>query len=358
MTVRLTPVAPPRLPPYHPLIAAPRLYTPILVPRMRRLLSALLAFVLLLSVTPSLHAQLGGLKKKVADKVTGKKDTVPVATGTTGKPRCDNSAVVITNDVVNRYIKALDARDAEIRKIAKEPGPVGQYYAAIQRRDSVEKRKHEFDRRRGPDWERYKVIYAKMAHGDQSAIAAQHAFSDSLDPTNVRIPSPAWEDQQKYNGRLDSVMLAASGIDPCDWNQLGERIPTFMRVLMQDRNAKDLQGAGTQQEAAAIRPRLDELANRLGYSGRAKDEMTEAEKAHVKAEDEKLAMSATVTGDAYTDCITQAQHEWTKKHQAEMDKVQKARNMAEMQAMSMRMSQETAKECEKYNKDKKDDDDE
>lgn len=326
---------------------------------MRRLLTAALSCILLLSLASTAEAQLGGLKKKVAEKVTGKKDTV--ATGsTTGKPKCDKSSMVITSDVVDRYLKGLRAQEADQRKIAKEKGPVGEYYAAYFKRQDTEKRKEEFDLRRGKDWERYKVLYPKFVKGDQAAMAGQRALLDSLDPNKVEVPSVDWSAQTGYNRRRDSVALAASGFSECDWGAqgLGERIPFITRALMNDPNTKDFGGYGTVAEGAAVKARLNELADAMGWTGgRGGRVRTDAEQAHIKEEDEKLVRLSMLTGDPYTDCATQVQQDFNKAHQAEMEKASKAQDMAALQRISMLMMQETDKQCKKFKKDSSDDDD-
>jgi hypothetical protein len=325
---------------------------------MRRFLSVCFSLALLLAAHPA-HAQLGGLKKKLSDKVTGKKpDTTVAVAGGQGQARCDKSTMVITSDVVDRYLKGMAARDAEIKKIAREPGPNQAYFAATTKREAIERRKREFDLRRGPDWERYKVIYPKMAKGDQVAMTQQRALLDSLDPNKVEVPELDWSAQQANNKRLDSVAIAAAGISACDWggNGIGDRIPMLVNVYVADPNTKDLRGYGTPLEGAAVKARLNELKEVLGYNARAKGgaEFTEAEKAHIKEEDEKLAQSMAMTGDAYTDCVTKYQQEFYKKHQAELEKASKDQDMAAAQRLSMLMAQESAKECKKFSKDSDD----
>jgi hypothetical protein len=319
---------------------------------MRRLLAAGLSLVLLLATVSTGHAQLGGLKKKLTDKATGKKpDTTAVAAG---KPKCDKSSIVITSDVVDRYLKALTARDAEMQKLAKEPGKAGAYYAAYFKRREVTRRKREFDLRRGQDWERYKMLYPKMIHGDQAALQQQQALADSLEPNKVVMPELEWEAQQKGNVRLDSVMIQASGLSPCDWggDGLGERMPRLVNTLVNDPETRDFSGYGTPSEAAAVKARLKELAAGLGYGS---PQPTDAEKAHIKAEDEKLTEAAMATGDPYTDCATKVQRDFTTKHQAELDRAGKDRDMAASQRLTMLMLQETDKACKKFSKDSDDD---
>lgn len=327
---------------------------------MRRPVSLFLLAVML-AVPASAHAQFGGLKKKLKDKVTGKQpDTVAVA-GASGGTRCDKSSMVITSDVVDRYLKGMKARDLELQKIAKEPGPTSAYYAAAARREAIEHRKREFDLRRGPDWERYKVIYPKMAKGDQGAMAQQQALMDSLDASRVEVPELDWQAQQQSNKRLDSVAMTVAGISACDWggNGIGDRIPMLVSVYVADPNTKDLRGYGTPLEGAAVKARLSDLKEVLGYTGRAarggSADFTEAEKAHIKEEDEKLAMSMSLTGDPYVDCTTKYQQDFYKKHAAELEKASKDKDMAAVQRLTMLMAQESAKECKKFSKNNDDD---
>lgn len=321
---------------------------------MRRSLIPVLSLALLLAATPAAHAQLGGIKKKVAEKVTGKKADTTVAASTTGKPKCDKSTMVITADVVDRYLKAIAARDAEIRKMAREPGKTGEFYTAYFKRQEVAHRKREFDLRRGRDWERYKVLYPKMVKGDQAATREQSALADSLDPNKVESPQLDWETQQKGNSRLDSVMMLAAGISACDWGGtgIGDRMPMLVNILVNDPDARDFRGFGTPAEGAAVRARIKELAAGMGYAST--PQPTEAEKAHIKEEDEKLARAAMLTGDPYTDCATGVQQEFAKKHQAELEKASKNQDLAASQRLSMLLLQETAKQCDKYSKDEDD----
>jgi hypothetical protein len=322
---------------------------------MRRFLPACISLILLLVLVSPGQAQLGGLKKKVADRVTGKKDTVAVAGGTS-KLKCDKSSRVIASDVVDGYLKALAARDAEIRKMAGEPGKIGQFYAAYQKRKEVARRKEQFDLRLGADWEREKTLFGKYIKGDQAAMQQHQALLDSLDASKIEMPELEWDAQQQRNRRLDSVMIRASGLSDCDWiagDGVAERLPRLVNVLVNDPEGKDLQGAGTPQEAAAVKARLSELAAGLGYNRASQP--TEAQKAHIKAEDEKLAQSGMMTGDPYTDCATKTNQEWGKKHQAELEKASKDKDMNALMKLSMLQAQEVAKACKQYSKDNDDD---
>lgn len=314
---------------------------------MRRLLILLLPLALFAAASPA-QAQLGGLKKKLTDKVTKKPDTALVAGGAS-QAKCDKSTMVITSDVVDRYLKGMAARDAEIKKIAREPGPNQGYFTAVAKREAIEKRKREFDLRRGADWERYKVIYPKMIHGDQAAVQQQHALMDSLDPNKVEVPELDWNAQQANNKRLDSVAMTAAGISACDWggNGIGDRIPMLVSVYASDPNTRDLRGYGTPVEGAAVKARLKDLMEALGYNARARGgaEFTDAEKAHIKEEDDKLQQASIMTGDPYTDCVTKFNQEWTKKHEAELRKAGESKDMAAAMRLTQLQMQEMQKAC-------------
>lgn len=311
----------------------------------------------MLAAPTSAHGQLGGLKKKLSDKVTGKKPDTTVVGGAGAQPKCDKSTMVITSDIVDRYLKGMAARSAEVRKLASEPGPTGTYYAAYFKRQDIAQRRREFDLRRGKDWERYKTIYVRLVKGDQAAGAQQQALMDSLDVNKVELPELDWKAQQESNKRLDSVAMVTAGISACDWggNGIGDRIPMLVSVFASDPNTKDLRGYGTPLEGAAVKARLNDLMVALGYRSGAGGDFTAAEKAHIKEEDEQLAQAGIQTGDPYTDCVTKAQQEWYKKHQAELEKAGKDKDMAATQRLAMQMARETGESCKKFSKSEDDD---
>lgn len=323
---------------------------------MRRIITACCSLILTLAVSSPAQAQLGGLKKKVTDRVTGKKPDTTAVAGGSSKIKCDKSSRVITSDVVDAYLKALAARDAEFRKMAGESGKIGAFYTAYLKRKEVAHRKEQYDLRVGPDWEKEKVIYGKMVKGDQAAMQQHTALMDSLDANKFPMPELEWEAQQQRNRRLDSVMIKASGLSDCDWiagDGVAERMPQLVNVLVNNPDTKDFQGYGTPMEAAAVKPRLSELAAGLGYNRAAQP--TEAQKAHIKEEDDKLAQSAMTTGDPYTDCVTKTNQAFATKHQAELEKASKAQDLSAVMKLNQQLAQEVARECKKFSKDNDDD---
>jgi hypothetical protein len=312
---------------------------------MRRLLPLSLAFTMLFVALPDAHAQLGGLvKKKATEKVTGKKDTVATAGAKPAKAKCDASKMVITSDVVDRYLRGFAARDAMEQKLAKEPGPTGAYYAAVFKRQALEKRKLEFDLRRGPDWQKYEALQKRVMEGDTSAITAYATFPQSIDPNSVEIPQLAWEDQQKANARMDSTVKATGKFSDCDWLDLGERFPRIVAILIQDPNARDFQGWGTASEGAAVKPRVVELGRALGFKAAESPEVT-ARRAQLAREDSAKAAAPPTSGNAYVDCLAKVQGEYLKAHQKEFDAASEKEDVAVLMQLSQAATAEAMRKC-------------
>jgi hypothetical protein len=310
---------------------------------MRRRLSACLAIAVLLMAVPAAHAQLGGLKKKAAEKVTGKKDTVATATARPGKPKCDASSMVITADVVDRYLKGAAAVSAMEQKLAKEPGPTGAYYSALLKRRALEKRKEEYDLRRGPDWEKHQALQKRLQEGDTTVIMAHATFSQSIDPNSVQLPQVEWETQQKTNATMDSTMKATGKFSDCDWLSLSERLPRMTYIIAEDANAKDFQGYGTAGEAAVIKPRVAELARAMNIKYDSPEVL--ARRRQLAKEDSAKAAAGPSSGNAQVDCIARVQGEYLKAHQKEFDAASEKQDVAVLMRLSQAATAEAARQC-------------
>jgi hypothetical protein len=306
------------------------------------------ALALLLAAVPVAQAQLGGLvKKKAVEKVKGK-DTVAVA-GKAAKPRCDASSMAITGDVVDRYLKSQAAAGAEMQKLAREPGKTGAYYSALLQQQAITRRKAEYDLHRGPDWEKHKALekrYMSEATAGKDptpTMHEDHALIESLNPGRVQVPELEWEDQQKASARVDSTMRVAGGFSQCDWTDLGERLPRMVGLLVNDPKTKDFQGYGTEKDAAAIRPRVPELARAMGMTY-----VSPEDKARLKKEEDDAKAAAAAprtTGDPRLDCMAKVQGEWAKRHKAEMDAAQEKEDVATLMKLSMEMNSEAMAKC-------------
>jgi hypothetical protein len=296
--------------------------------------------LLLLTAVPAANAQVGGIMKKTKDQVTKKPDSTKAA-ASAAKPKCDPSSIVITNDVVDRYLKALNVRESEMQKLAKQPGATGQYYSAVLHRQEVKKRKDDFDQQQGPDWDKYQEIQKRMARGDTAAATDHVALTQSLDPNNVQVPQLDWDAQQNANATMDSTMRTAGGFSPCDWFDLGERVPRVVYILAEDPKAKEFQGYATQKEAAAIQPKVPQLAPLLSINYISPERRKKQEEAAAK-QAEAAAQPAS-SGNAQTDCMVKAQQDWSKKHQTELEAAAKAQDMNTVMKLNAELQNEIAK---------------
>src|SRR5258708_40225632 len=96
----------------------------------------------------------------------------------------------VGEDVVSRYVRALGARDAEIRRVARENTPEGRYFARMLLHDSLARRHAAFRRHFGPDWERYQQLQRVPPSNDvnvniRNSQAARRGVQD-IDEGRVR----------------------------------------------------------------------------------------------------------------------------------------------------------------------------
>lgn len=291
--------------------------------------------------TPIAHAQVGGVIKKKAPAVPNVPGTTAPTTTAAAKPKCEASKMVINSDIVNRYLQSFAARDAEIQKLAKEPGATGAYYSALLKRQAIQKRKAEFDLQRGPDWDKHQAIQKRMMQGDTAAIKEYTALNASLEPSSVEIPPLSWDDQEKVEARIENAMKSGGKFTDCDWLDLGERLPRLVSILAENPNTKELQGYGTAAEAAAVRPKLAELAAGLGFNYESPDDKARKQKQAAAA----APVEVPSTGDPQLDCVQKYQMAWTESHKAEIETAQKAQDTNALMKISMQMQQEAMAKC-------------
>jgi hypothetical protein len=314
---------------------------------MRRHQPACLALALLLMAVSVANAQLGALKKKAVDKATGK-DTV--ATAAKAKPKCDASSMAITADVVDRYLKSMAARNAEMQRLAKEPGKTGAYYSAVLQRETIYRRKADYDLHKGPDWEKHKALQkrfkSELTSGKDPTATMQedNALTESLNPGRVQIPDLDWQSQERGNFRMDSTQQAAGKFSDCDWTDLGERLPRTISMLVSDPKTKDFQGYVTEKEAAAIRPRIPELARAMGMNYVSPEDEARLKKEKEDEEAQAAAAAQPSTGDPRLDCMAKVQGEWSKRHKKELDAAQG--DAAALMKLSMDMNSEAMAKCQ------------
>jgi hypothetical protein len=308
-------------------------------------------------------AQLGGLKKKIRDKVPGQQ--AQPAQGKTA-PKCDASALVITDDVVARYLKSLAAGDAELAKLAKEPGDVGRYYTAYNRRRAVLRQREEFRLHRRPAWERYrerqKAIYKRLMNGDAKAPNELTALDQEVNPPVPDLPELAWESQQQGNTRVQTAMLEAGEFSECDWQRVSgdpPAIPMLTNWLVTKHEAKagesvsDPGVPATAAEIKAVDARLPELIRALDIQY-----TTAADRTQLAADSvmlEKEAKQPIETGNPVTDCMNKANAEFLEKHKAELEAASKKKDQAEAMRLAQLQAKATAK-CKPASNNDDDDD--
>jgi len=224
-----------------------------------------------------------------------------------------------------------------MQKLAKQPGPTGAYYSAILQRQAIQKRKEEFDQQQGPDWAKYQAIQKRLMAGDTAAIHDHIALNQSLDPSSVQIPQLDWQSQQNASATMDSTMRTAGGFSPCDWQDLGERIPRLVYILAQDPKATNFQGYGTPKEAAAINPKVPQLAPLLNINYASPSARQQ------KAAPAAAAAQPASTGNPQMDCMQKAQADWSTKHQAELEAASKAQDMNTIMKLNSELQTEIAK---------------
>jgi len=300
-----------------------------------RYLAVLLAVALLHPAPVS--AQLGGIKKRVTDRVTGRTDT------TTKAKACDASGLLITADVVDRYIKSFTARDAELTRLSREPGETGRYWTAWLKRREIERRKREYDLHRGPDYEKYRALQPRLMKGDAAAQQEQQALAEELNPNRVKLPDLGWQTQQQGNQRADNAQREAGGFSECDWtNGIVERVPQMAYSLM-DGSAEGEQNAlqrGTKAEVAALKARVPDLARVLELSYQ-----TEAERRQIARQDSLDNQRAIESQLADQPCPSRVAHEFMARHKAEFDQANEKGDTQALMRLSLLMAQEQQQKC-------------
>ena len=283
---------------------------------------------LLLVPTPA-HAQFGSLKKKLA----GKKD--PPA-----QPAAAPQRPVITADLIQGYLKGLQARDAAMRKLAQESTPRGRYYAAYLRHQEAVRRHNDFNARVGSDWQRYNALSERgRQHQDADAMKQANAILESMNADNAPEPSTdgfSWQDQRDASTALDDAARQGAGLDAGTWSQISDLFPyAVARVSESDSlDPADLGSDWTRSEANTLLQYREQLARALAISYKS-DAQIAQEKAD-KAAADKLQQAANDQNACMEREMPAAERD---KVQAEMQAAQKSGDMNKMMAVGQAYSQ-------------------
>jgi hypothetical protein len=258
---------------------------------------------------------------------------------TTAKPKCDISTVVVSNDVVSRYLKSLDARDAEIRSIAKENSAIGRYYAAVLKQQDEKRRWNDYQAGIGPDYAKEQEALKKAKGGDVNGYKVAVEVQRSVQPSDTKLPETSWEDQKAGNDRIDAAMQKAGDFEACDWTGVTDVIPPMAYAVAEDPNVKpsDLHiGRPTgvsADELAAVRAKRVELAKGLGISYKSDAQVKEGTSDRAT----KSTSVDTSPMAAYNLCISTEMKpslDYTEAHKGEIEAAQKAGDYAKMAEIS------------------------
>ena len=170
----------------------------------------LLALVVAATAPAQAQGVLGRVRDRARQALAGNQNANQAAT-CASSDQSRASAAEVTDDVVARYLRTLDARSAEVRRIARENTPEGRYYARVLLHDSLARRHAAFQRHYGPDWERYQRLHNTLSSTDASTT--YQAIESSIDEGQVDMPELDWNGQESANQRIDGVALQAGGFD-------------------------------------------------------------------------------------------------------------------------------------------------
>ena len=288
------------------------------------------AFASLLLVPTPAHAQFGSLKKKLA----GKKDP-PAAAAASSRQR-----PAITPELVQTYLKGLQARDAAMRKLAQENTARGHYYAAYLRHQDAVQRQNDFNARVGPDWQRYNALNDRWRqHQDIEARKQANTILESINPENAPEPGLegfSWQDQRDATTQLDDAARQGAGLDAGTWSQLSDLFPYVVgRVAQSDSvSPSDLGDDWSRSETNTLLQYREQLARGLGISYK-----TNAQIAQEKADKAAADKNEQMANDQNSCMEREMPAAERDKAQAQMQAAQKSGDMNKMMAIGQEYSQ-------------------
>jgi hypothetical protein len=224
--------------------------------------------VMTVACTTSAAAQFGALKKKLKRQPTADA-SAPAAPA---DPAASGGTIVLTDDVIERFVTGVKAGQAERDRARQENTSYGRYERA-QAEYATAKEKCELARQTFPQkmaadeklMDRYNALADKMVkaqeRGDQRAV---ELYSDSAsamaDPSCVvkepKQPDDYYEAQRAVDARADKQVAKASGFSQGELGLVLERVEGILRgTPPPDASAS---------EKAAVSARAAELRSLLG----------------------------------------------------------------------------------------------
>lgn len=212
--------------------------------RFARWMSIALAASLMLAVPATSHAQFGGLKKKVKEKIAGDPQPAAAATPSSGdadaKARQDawQHPVAITGTTLDAFTKALRAEQAERAKYAETPNsPLGRWNAYQNGKAKCAADRADFD---SSMVRLQQKMMAEASAGHAAAIQpAQDSMQKLIATSTAReqkcnaMQKPTFT-QDDFNAvhaeedKEDAAGAAASGMSPLVYARLKERVVAYV----------------------------------------------------------------------------------------------------------------------------------
>jgi hypothetical protein len=208
----------------------------------------LLAVVVALAAPATSHAQFGGLKKKLKDKVLA--DTQPVSastttTGSTGDPQAKarqdawQHPVPITSAAIDGFVKAIKAENAErVKYIASAPPT-----SAIAKWNAYQQAKDKCARDESlADSAQTRLQQKMMAEASAGHAENIQVYTDSM--TKMGQESQArsqrcnalarpqftdadWQEVRAEENKEEAAAAAVGGFDPLVYSRLKERVIAY-----------------------------------------------------------------------------------------------------------------------------------
>ena len=293
---------------------------------MRR--SFLLIGLLLVVITPeSLFGQLGGLRRRAQEMVTPKPQQ---------REAVQPVPVNLNDDVLTRYLKGLAARNEAMRRLARENTPIGQYFAAVVKRDSLQRRQNDYRAETGPDWARSQQLQAAMMQGNTDAARQHQQLQAEMDPNKVELPQADWNAQKEGNYQLDSIAMVGGGFSAGEWAYIIDQVPPLLGLMTFDGAETDslinaivlAKRNISADQVKAVRARRLELARALVMSYR-----TDAMIAREGDERRRAGRSNEPDPKTYNGCLTiemKPVSDSMAKRQPEIDEAAKRNDVAKL----------------------------
>ena len=202
------------------------------------------AVLMTLACTTSAAAQFGGLKKKLKRPATPDA-TAPAAPAAAADPAGSGGTIVLTDDVIERFVTGFKAGQAEREQARRENTSYGRYERARVEYETA-KEKCELARQTFPQkmagdeklMAKYNALADKMVKAQERGdLRAVELYNDSAsamaDPSCVvkepKQPDDYYDAQRAVDARADKQVVKASGFSQSELGLVLERVEGILR---------------------------------------------------------------------------------------------------------------------------------